>query len=402
MSTHLEALKRRAIAKIDELAGELTGLADNIHAHPELGFAEHRSAEALTEALRRHGFAVSTGTGGLETAFRAEHGPAEQPTIAVLAEYDALPEVGHACGHNLICTAALGAGIGVRYAADELPGRLLVMGTPAEEGGGGKVLMARAGAFEGVDAAMMFHPSSRTVVSRASKAMVRVKVEFFGKAAHASAAPDMGVNALEAMIQLFVSVNGLRQHLRKDAVIHGVITEGGKAANVIPAYTSAQFSVRGSDFRYRDEVLDRLRRCAEAAALATGCRGLVTPGMGYDNVVGNQAMAGAFGQNLAALGVPVEDVPSVDRIGSTDMGDISQIIPSIHPYLAIADESVGGHTVEFAKAAGSDAGRAAMVHAAKAMAMTCLDLFYRPGLLEAAKAEFQQRLAAGEVRGTVS
>jgi amidohydrolase len=155
--------------------------------------------------------------------------------VAILAEYDALPDVGHGCGHNLICTAALGAGLAVREAAPELPGRLLVLGTPAEEGGGGKVLMARAGAFEGVDAAMMFHPSTRTAVSRASKAMVRVKVEFFGKAAHASAAPDMGINALEAMIQLFVNINGLRQHLRKDAVIHGVITEGGRAANVIPA-----------------------------------------------------------------------------------------------------------------------------------------------------------------------
>lgn len=402
MSTNLEALKQKAVAKIDELAGELTGLADDIHANPELGFAEHRSSRLLVEALKRHGFDVSTGTGGLETAFQAEHRGGARPTIAVLAEYDALPEVGHACGHNLICTAALGAGLGIRYAAGDLPGRLLVMGTPAEEGGGGKVLMARARAFEGVEAAMMFHPSSKTVVSRASKAMVRVKVEFFGKAAHASAAPDMGINALEAMIQLFVSVNGLRQHLRKDAVIHGVITDGGKAANVIPAYTSAQFSVRGSDFRYRDEVLERLRKCAEAAALATGCRTEVTPGMGYDNVVANEPMAAAFAENLAAIGVQAEEAPSADRIGSTDMGDISQLIPAIHPYLAIADESVGGHTLEFARAAGSDAGRAAMLNAAKAMAMTCLDLFYRPGLLNEAKAEFQRRLAAGEVRGAVS
>jgi metal-dependent amidase/aminoacylase/carboxypeptidase family protein len=232
--------------------------------------------------------------------------------------------------------------------------------------------------------------------------MVRVKVEFFGKSAHASAAPDMGINALEAMIQLFVNINGIRQHLRKDAVIHGVITDGGRAANVIPAYTSAQFSVRGSDYRYRDEVLERLRRCAEAAAISTGCRAEVTPGMGYDNVVSNQALAGAFERNLHQLGLETEGAPASDRIGSTDMGDVSQMMPAIHPYLSIAPETVGGHTVEFAEAAGSPRGHAAMINAAKALAMTCLDLFYERELLAAAKAEFQERLAAGEVRGGVS
>jgi metal-dependent amidase/aminoacylase/carboxypeptidase family protein len=232
--------------------------------------------------------------------------------------------------------------------------------------------------------------------------MVRVKVEFFGKAAHASAAPDLGINALEAMVQLFVLINGLRQHLRKDAVLHGIITDGGKAANVIPDYTAAQFSVRGGDYRYRDEVLDKLRQCAEAAALATGCRAVVTPGMGYDNMVSNQAMAAAFAENLARLGVEANDASDTNRMGSTDMGDVSQMMPAIHPYLAIAPETVGGHTVEFAAAAGTPVGHAAMLNAAKAMAMTCLDLFYRPELLTQVRAEFQQQLAAGAVRGKVA
>jgi amidohydrolase len=402
MSPNLDDLKTRVVQQVDELADQLTALALDIHAHPELGFQEHRSAGKLVDALREAGFGVSTGVGGLETAFNAEYGAGSGPTIAVLAEYDALPDVGHACGHNLIATAALGAGLAVRAAAPELAGRLLVMGTPAEEGGGGKVLLARAGAFQGVDAAMMFHPSTRTVVSRGSKAMIRVQVEFHGKAAHASAAPDMGINALEAMIQTFVGINGLRQHLRRDAVIHGVITDGGKAANVVPAYTSAQFSVRGSDFRYRDEVLERLRRCVEAAGLATGCRGVVTPGMGYDNMVTNEGMARAFEQNLATLGIQVQPNESNGRMGSTDMGDVSQILPSIHPYLAIAPESVGGHTLEFAAAAASDLGRQAMLNAARAMAMTCLDLLYQPDLLAQAKEEFQQALSAGKVRGGVS
>jgi amidohydrolase len=402
MDATLAELKTRAIARIDELSGRLAELAVDIHAHPELAFQEHRSAGLLVEALRREGFDVSEGTGGLETAFQAEHGAGRRPRLAVLAEYDALPEIGHACGHNLICTAALGAGLAVRAAAPDLPGRLLVLGTPAEEGGGGKVLMARAGVFADVDAAMMFHPSTKTMVNRPSKAMVRVTVEFHGKAAHASSAPDMGINALEAMIQTFVLVNGLRQHLRRDAVLHGVITDGGRAANVIPAYTSAQFSVRGNDFRYRDELVDRLRRCVEAAALATGCRGELTPGMSYDNIVSNQTLAAAFERNLQQLGVATQAATDNERTGSTDMGDISQILPSIHPYLAIAPETVAGHTTDFAAAAASDVGREAMLNAAKAMAMTCLDLFYRPDLLEQASVEFQEQLRAGRVRGGVS
>jgi amidohydrolase len=402
MNAGLAETKNRAIARVDELSAELGELAADIHAHPETAFNEHRSAQALAELLRRHDFQVSNNLAGLDTAFRAECGTADQPTIAVLAEYDALPEIGHACGHNLICTAAVGAGLAVQAAARDLPGRLFVLGTPAEEGGGGKVLMARAGVFDAVDAAMMFHPSTRTVVNRPSKAMVRVTVEFHGKASHASAAPDMGVNALEAMIQTFVLVNGLRQHLRKEAVIHGVITDGGKAANVIPDYTSAQFSVRGNDFKYRDELLDRLRQCVEAAALATGCRGVVTPGMSYDNVVGNETMAAAFELNLQHLDVAIQEPSPNNRIGSTDMGDISQMLPAIHPYIEIAPDTVAAHTTEFAAAAGSDAGRQAMLNAAKAMAMTCLDLFYRPELLQQARAEFQHGLAAGRVRGRPS
>jgi amidohydrolase len=399
MTPDLSGLKSRAIRRVDELAGELTQLAADIHANPELAFNEHRSADALIRTLRRHDFEVSSDVGGLETAFRAQCGSGSEPSIAVLAEYDALPQIGHACGHNLICTAALGAGLAVRTAAPGMPGRLLVLGTPAEEGGGGKVLMARAGVFDGVDAAMMFHPSTRTVVNRPSKAMVRVTVEFHGKAAHASAAPDMGINALEAMVQTFVLVNGLRQHLRKEAVIHGVITEGGKAANIIPDYTSAQFSVRGNDFKYRDELVERLRQCVEAAALATGCRGVLTPGMSYDNIVGNEAIAEAFERNLQHLNVAIQEPSPNNRIGSTDMGDISQMLPAIHPYIAIAPDTIAAHTTEFAAAAASEAGFRAMLNAARAMAMTCLDLFYRPDLLERARAEFGVNLAAGRVRG---
>jgi metal-dependent amidase/aminoacylase/carboxypeptidase family protein len=248
----------------------------------------------------------------------------------------------------------------------------------------------------------MFHPSGRNIVNRGSLAMTRVKVEFHGKAAHAASAPDLGVNALEAMIQVFVSVNGLRQHLRRDAVMHGVITDGGKVANIVPAYTSAEFSVRANDFEYRDQLIERLRQCVQAAALSTGCQGVVTPGMGYDNIVPNQALGEAFKENLAQLGVDAQAPRPGERMGSTDMGDISQVVPAIHPYLAIATESVPGHSIEFAAAARSEAGLKAMLNAAKAMALTCLDLFYRPQLVERARAEFQENLAAGRVRGRLA
>jgi amidohydrolase len=398
----LHDLKAQAIAHVDRVSAELRELALDIHAHPELGFQEHRASTRLAETLANHGFATSKGTGGLETAFSAEHGDGRGPTIAILAEYDALPGVGHGCGHNLICTAAIGAGLAVRAAAPELPGKLMVVGTPAEEGGGGKVLLARAGVFEGVDAAMMFHPATRNIVSRGSKAMVRVKVEFFGKSAHASSAPDLGISALEAMVQLFVLTNGLRQHMRRDGVLHGIISDGGKAANVIPEYTSAEFSVRGNDYRYRDELVEKLTACANAAALATGCRAQVTPGMSYDNIVPNRALVEAFERNLEQLGISYVQPRPNERMGSTDMGDISQLMPAIHPYLAIADESVGGHSHDMARAAATDSGLAAMLNAAKALALTALDLLYEPSLVEQAKTEFNRQLEAGVVRGRVN
>jgi metal-dependent amidase/aminoacylase/carboxypeptidase family protein len=201
------------------------------------------------------------------------------------------------------------------------------------------------------------------------------------------------------MVQLFVLVNGLRQHLRKDAVMHGIITDGGKAANIIPDYTSAQFSIRGSDYRYRDELVDRLRFCADAAALATGCRAVVTPGMSYDNIVPNVAIGEAFERNLEALGVEYVRAGPNERMGSTDMGDISQLVPAIHPYLKVAPESVGGHSVEMAAAAASADGLAAMLNAAKGLALTCLDLFYQAPLLAEAQAEFETNLESGLVHG---
>jgi amidohydrolase len=249
-------MHERITAAIDAAADDLVALARRIHAHPETAFNEHQAAAWLTETLARHGFVVERGIAGLETAFRAEiRGVRPGPTVAILAEYDALPELGHACGHNLIACAAVGAGIGLAAVRDALPGTVLVLGTPAEEGGGGKVIMLQRGAFAGVDAAMMFHPAGYTVAERPSLASYRLTVRFAGKAAHAAAAPYEGVNALDALIQTFTAVGLLRQQLRDDARVHGIITYGGAAPNIIPDRAEAVFTCRAADAAYARDVL---------------------------------------------------------------------------------------------------------------------------------------------------
>jgi amidohydrolase len=338
--------------------------------------------------------------GGLPTAFRAElAGRAGGPTVAILAEYDALPGIGHACGHNIIATSALGAGLALARALDDFAGRLLVIGTPAEEGGGGKILLAEAGVFRGVDVAMMIHPSRSTVVMRGSLANSRVDVIMHGKAAHAAGSPDLGINALEAIIQVFNGINAWRLHMRADARVHGIITHGGDAVNIIPARAAAKFSVRAKDRAYQRELVGMLRRCAEGAAQMVGARLEWHETRGYDNMVPNPTLGALFSANLEALGVTIQEPAAEERMGSTDMGDISQILPALHAYLAIGPETLAGHSEEFRAAAVSPAGDAAVLNGAKALALTAADLFAAPALVEQAKAEFARQLAAGEVAG---
>ena len=309
--------------EIDKLSEELWDLALRIHAHPELGFEEYQASTWLAEALEKRGFRVERGVGGLPTAFRAVH-PAEKPgpRIAILAEYDALPELGHACGHNLIAAIAVGAALGLAPFKEKLPGALLVIGTPAEEGGGGKIKLIQAGVFRDVDAAMMVHPADQTLVDRGSLAITEVKIEFHGKAAHASSEPEKGINALDAVIQTFVALNALRQHIKEGSRIHGIITHGGVKPNIVPEYAAALFYVRAPENTYRDELVEKLRKCAEGAALATGARLVFTKvGHEYKAIRPNKTMARIFGRYLAELGYPPEEPKG--GMGSTDMGDVS-------------------------------------------------------------------------------
>ncbi len=389
---NISDLKQRAIAQIDSMRDDLIQISTTIHSSPEIAFQEYQSSALLCDKLAEQGFDVERGVGGVETAFRAEaRGKGEGTTIAILAEYDALPEIGHACGHNIIATASLAAGIAVRSVMDRLPGRVVVIGTPAEEGGGGKIILLERGVFDDVDAAMIVHPSALSMVDGRSLASTRLKVEFVGRASHAAAAPEDGINALEAVILTFNNVNALRLHLKPDVRVHGIITHGGTVANIIPEYASAVFSVRATAKDAADEILQRVIHCAKAAGMATGAHLNFTTKPGYAEMIPNGVMARLFADNWNAIGVRVQEYRPHESMASTDMGNVSHAVPSINPFVAIAPDGTPGHTSEFREAALSPAGHAGMLNAAKGMAMTTIDLLSDPKLMEKVKQEFAER-----------
>ena len=386
-----DAVKPKVIEAVDRMADDLEDLSHRIHDAPELAFKEEKAHAWLTEFLEKHGARVERGVGGLATAFRATiPGTSAGPTIAIMAEYDALPGIGHACGHNVIATAGVGAGAALA-ALGTLPfaGRIQVIGTPAEEGGAGKVKLMNAGVFEGVDAAMMIHGRCGTQVWRPSLGIIKVKVEFFGQAAHASSWPWRGVNALNAVISLFNALDAMRQQIRTDARIHGVITKGGEQANIIPEYTSAEFYLRATTVPYCHELLRRFTGAAEGAAAATGCRVQVTPDPTvHEPLKANPTMAAAFKRNLEYIDFPEDPDDGQAGYGSTDCGNVSQRLPTIHPYIRISPDGVPGHSREFAEWARSPLARAGLVAGAKALALTALDLLAAPEALARARQDF--------------
>jgi len=386
----MSAVKELIVAAVDRVADELEALSHRIHGHPELAYQEFKAAGWLSDFLAGQGFKVERGVGGVETAFRAMLETGDGPTIAILCEYDALPEIGHACGHNVIATAGVGAGAALAAVRDRLPmGRIHVVGTPAEEGGGGKLRLIRAGMFRGVDAAMMVHGWDRWVPHQDLLGIVRLGLEFRGTAAHAAADPWDGVNAVDAVVQTFNNVGMLRQQIRPDARIHGIITSGGAAPNIIPEFAAATFYVRAARLDYLAELRRRVIACAEGAALATGC-GLkvVEPETAYEPMKRNQTLADAFRANMQRLGLP-ESPEAKDRLGSSDVGNVSQVLPTIQPYVRIAPDGTPWHSRAFEAAAASPLAREGMLAAAKVMAMTTLDLLSDPGLLARAHEEFR-------------
>jgi amidohydrolase len=390
----LDAVKDRVAAEVDRRAETLIDASRQIHAHPEEAFAEHFAHDLLTSILEAEGLEVERHAFGLDTGFAARAGRGG-PTVAVLCEYDALPGIGHACGHNIIGTAGLGAGLAAAALADELGGRVLVLGTPAEEGGGGKVLMADKGALDGVDAAMMVHPSGADLDRMNVIAVHQVLVDYHGVAAHAAAFPYLGRNALDAAVLGYVNVGALRQHIRSDERVHGIFTRAGERPNIVPESASAHWYVRSPTRAGLEPLKARVLECLQAGADAAGCTmeaRWLDPA--YDDMLDNDPILDLYRTNAARTGRELADPRhGVPVVGSTDMGNVSYRVPSIHPMIKVAPPSVSIHSVEFARYAGAREGDQAVVDGAKAMAMTVADLWLRPDALAAAKTAFQEATA---------
>ena len=386
----IDELKARVSSQIDARRHQLNELSLRIHSNPELGFQENKAVAWLTQYLEENGFSIERGICELPTAFRGSYGKGK-PAIAILAEYDALPKLGHACGHNLIAASAVGAGVASKLAIDRFGGSILVIGTPAEEVEGGKAIMAQRGGFDNLDIAMMVHPGVLDTAATQALACQALEAEFFGKAAHSAARPEAGINALEAMLQSFIAINSLRQHIRDKARIHGIITDGGEAANIVPAHSAGVFLVRAKNNIYLDELKQKVINCFIGAATASGARLEYRWGdVSYAPMRSNLTLARLFRRNMQSLGRKVRLTDPSSGFGSTDMGNVSQLVPSIHPEVAIAPKEVSTHSPQFASAAASEAGSQGLFDAAKALAMTVVDLVASPEIVTKIKEEFRQ------------
>ncbi len=383
-------LRKRVLDNVARLEPEILRWSDYLYRNPELGNEEFKAVAFLREVLEEHSFEFQGQVAGLPTAFVARSGEGE-PRVAFLAEYDALPEIGHGCGHNFIAASSVGAACALAPLLSELGGEVRVYGTPAEETSGAKVVMARAGLFRDVDAVMIVHPAGETAVGRSSLAMDCVEFIFHGKAAHAASAPHEGINALDGVIQTFNAINALRQHVRDDVRIHGIITNGGVAPNIVPELASARFYVRAAKRSYLNTVVEKVVNCARGAALATGTRLEIShPELSYDELITNDRLAAAFAANLRSLGVELDEPEK--GVGSTDVGNVSHVAPTIHPYIAVGPSTLVAHTEEFREAVVSDAGKRALIVATQALALTGLEILTDPDLLQEIRAEFRGRV----------
>ncbi|MFL5727742.1 MAG: M20 family metallopeptidase [Chloroflexota bacterium] len=385
-----EDAKARVAAALESSRDEIIALSHRIHANPEVAFEEHDAAASVADSLRAHGFDVELPAGSLATAIRATRRGGrggDRPRIGILAEYDALPGLGHGCGHNTMAASGVGAAIALAAIADELPGEIVFLGCPAEERGSGKARMIEDGLFAGVDAALLFHPCDRNHVESHPLASEDVEIVFSGLQAHAASDPWHGRNALDAMILLFSSVGLWRQQLRPAARVHGIIQEGGTAANIIPDRTRAWFMLRSDDQAYYEEMAERFRALADAAALATGTTVEVTYSGGAKTMKQNTTLERRWVANAAAYGI--EDQGPDPNSGSTDMGNVSWVCPTIHPELAISEEGVPGHSIRFRDAAATPQADETTLLAATLVAQVAYELFVDPALVEAAWREFR-------------
>ncbi|MEC9239333.1 MAG: M20 family metallopeptidase [Pseudomonadota bacterium] len=387
----MDKVKQDIARFVDDHASTLLEVSHAIHANPELAFKEYAASATLTRALENHKLQVKSNVYGLETAFEAEITGDRGPGIDILAEYDALPGIGHACGHNIIATSALGAFLALKSVNGSLGGSVRMLGTPAEERGGGKEVMARNGAFDNTDAAIMMHPSGINLATMPCICVAEVRAVYQGKSAHASAMPHRGVNALDGLLLAYQAISNLRQHIQHTERIHGIITEGGQAPNIVPDRASGEFYVRAANANELEALKPRVQACFEAGARASGSEVETIWGeVDYLDLNTNWPLAESFQRNAEALGrdfFPHEKLGS-SGAGSTDMGNVSHRVPSIHPMLAAAPANVVIHNPEFEKWAGSEMGDRAALDGAKALAMTALDFLDDPSLQQASKKAF--------------
>jgi amidohydrolase len=389
-------MKDQIYGTIDRFSDRFKQISLFIGRNPELGHEEVKAMGALTEELRYHGFEVETGMQQLETSFLAVYESTKPgPIVAYLCEYDALPDLGHACGHHLICTMSLSAAVGLKSVIDQIGGTIRVYGTPAEETKGAKVTFAEAGMFDDVDFVLMAHPYHGYEKSGRSLAMDAIRFEFQGKAAHAAAAPHEGINALDGVIQLFNSINALRQQTRSDTRIHGIITDGGHAPNIIPDFAAANFYIRSADRPYTDELVKKVVRCAEGAALQTGCSMSWHPyELSYDDLITNAPLSELFTRNLCELGVDETAIGSGQDHGSLDLGNVSRRCPAIHPFVQVIDERHNLHTEQFRDLALTDRALEGMLLAAKALAGTAYDVLANPNHLQSIRSYFNESVSS--------
>ena len=361
---------------LDNVYESLCEVSDWMYENPELGFEEFKTSKYLVNYIESKTKKVTYPTHGLETAFEITYG-SEGPLVVICVEYDALPEVGHACGHNIIATASIGTGIALNNLVEDLGIRVKILGTPAEEGGGGKIILLNNGAFEDASCSMMIHPSVEDVVDPTFTTIQQYKVEYFGKDAHAAGAPDQGINALDAQIQLFVNASTYRQQMVQSNRMHGVIKDGGYKPNIIPSYTSSDWYLRSLNKDGLDELEKHFMNFVNAAALSTRCEVKITiPDYRYEEIDNNKILCDLYFENSKEVGR--EMIYQKDSIrpglGSTDMGNISQAFPSIHPMLSIGDGSSVNHQPEFAAETVTESGHKAIYDGAYAMGATIIDL----------------------------
>jgi amidohydrolase len=393
--TPLSEAKARLAAEIDKRADLLIDVSHQIHANPELCFEERFAHDLLTGVLEGEGLAVARSARGVATAFEAAAG-SSGPRVAVVCEYDALPGIGHACGHNVIAAAGLGAGLAAAALADALGGRVLVVGTPAEEGGGGKVPLIDGGAFADVEAALMVHPADADLAAMDVVALHQLHVTYAGEAAHAAAAPHRGRNALDAAVLGYVNVAALRQHIDPSERVHGIITDGGDRPNIVPHFARAEWIVRSSTVSRLEALERRVLTCLQAGTDAAGCEMQVEwIDPVYADMIDNAAIVERYRANALALGRTVRaPSPSARVVGSTDMGNVSYALPAIHPMIQVAPPGVPIHTPAFAGFAAGPEGDRAVIDGAKTLAFTVADLWLDAGLVERARAEWRAELGA--------